>query len=481
LEFGEGLEGAAKQMKSIRTFSLRTLLIATLLIGSAGALYVNSPPWHALPDGPEADDVDVSADKKRVLTVLRKENDADEVSVLDFMTLAPVCHIRWKKFEEQFQTYRYVNDDRWILAASYSTRRGVGTGCQHARLFDANTGLEIAGPGNDARYINVPRGGRFVVAYFHERPPEIWEPGIGLKQVIDLAPVERFYDGVEVEISDQLFFTSDGSKMLGSNMERTAIWRTKDSEMLEVLQGLNGLRGLAGLLDKCKSTDERNLTRDGKKILYDSGDGLGIFDFETQLDRKFAIKGAILEDNTFSPDGTLGLSIDGLHKDGQRAQTAYLFDVKTERVLSDFPMITASWPRARWTSNRVLFRSDVSTENFVINLDHKTKVPIPNAVELSNTDRALVALKDSYGIADALTGEWLCSLPSKPFGREETLGFSEDGNVVAAFYGKSLKRWTRHHPEQWWGIAWLPETWITLAICVFLYWSVQRDKREIRN
>ncbi|HEY3323271.1 MAG TPA: hypothetical protein VGP72_22645 [Planctomycetota bacterium] len=40
--------------------------------------------------------------------------------------------------------------------------------------------------------------------------------------------------------------------------------------------------------------------------------------------------------------------------------------------------------------------------------------------------------------------------------------------------------WSRRRPEHWWGLAWLPEFWLTLLFSGALVWSVRRDRRELR-
>ena len=39
--------------------------------------------------------------------------------------------------------------------------------------------------------------------------------------------------------------------------------------------------------------------------------------------------------------------------------------------------------------------------------------------------------------------------------------------------------WERHHPECWYGLAWLPELWVTLAFTAALIYSISRDRRSL--
>ncbi|HEY3321739.1 MAG TPA: WD40 repeat domain-containing protein [Planctomycetota bacterium] len=48
--------------------------------------------------------------------------------------------------------------------------------------------------------------------------------------------------------------------------------------------------------------------------------------------------------------------------------------------------------------------------------------------------------------------------------------FDERGSLVAVCH--------RRRPEQWWGVAWLPEFWLTIVFSGGLVWSVWRDRRD---
>ena len=41
--------------------------------------------------------------------------------------------------------------------------------------------------------------------------------------------------------------------------------------------------------------------------------------------------------------------------------------------------------------------------------------------------------------------------------------------------------WRRRRPEYWWGVAWLPEFWLTVLFAGALGWSVWRDRKRIGN
>jgi WD40 repeat protein len=59
--------------------------------------------------------------------------------------------------------------------------------------------------------------------------------------------------------------------------------------------------------------------------------------------------------------------------------------------------------------------------------------------------------------------------------------FSPDGERVAVV-GRDLNGvliWHRRRPEYWWGVAWLPEFWLTFAFSAAFIWSVRRDRKTL--
>ena len=58
--------------------------------------------------------------------------------------------------------------------------------------------------------------------------------------------------------------------------------------------------------------------------------------------------------------------------------------------------------------------------------------------------------------------------------------YSPDGQrIVTASMDKTAKVWQRNHPEQWWGLACLPEFWLTFLLAGGLAMSIWRDRRKV--
>jgi len=83
-------------------------------------------------------------------------------------------------------------------------------------------------------------------------------------------------------------------------------------------------------------------------------------------------------------------------------------------------------------------------------------------------------------IWDARTGDQLARLSDgvKPV---EMVSFSDDGLQFVAWDEDHVARfYRRRRPEYWWGMAWLPEFWLTLVLGGGLVFSLWRDSRIMR-
>jgi hypothetical protein len=61
---------------------------------------------------------------------------------------------------------------------------------------------------------------------------------------------------------------------------------------------------------------------------------------------------------------------------------------------------------------------------------------------------------------------------------ETSLILTKNGDYLFA-EGNHIKQiWHRRRPEYWWGVAWLPEFWLTALFAGALVWSVWRDRKS---
>ena len=58
--------------------------------------------------------------------------------------------------------------------------------------------------------------------------------------------------------------------------------------------------------------------------------------------------------------------------------------------------------------------------------------------------------------------------------------FLTDDTVVISWFQGQAEVYHRRRPEYWWGVAWLPEFWLTVVLDVGLVFSLRSDSRIMR-
>lgn len=85
---------------------------------------------------------------------------------------------------------------------------------------------------------------------------------------------------------------------------------------------------------------------------------------------------------------------------------------------------------------------------------------------------------------DLATGKLIYTLPyDGKFGLYPVFVGSKEQFLHLSIHAGPVERlrwYIRRRPEQWWGIAWLPEFWLALVFASALVWSLWRDRRAFR-
>ena len=59
--------------------------------------------------------------------------------------------------------------------------------------------------------------------------------------------------------------------------------------------------------------------------------------------------------------------------------------------------------------------------------------------------------------------------------------FSKDHRmIVSSSYDTTARIWHRRRPYEWYGVAWLPEFWLTVVLGGGLLLSLSKDRRRLR-
>jgi WD40 repeat protein len=192
----------------------------------------------------------------------------------------------------------------------------------------------------------------------------------------------------------------------------------------------------------------------------------------------------------FSSDG---LTLIGAHQDGNwsAVQTYELKTGKTNFIklarAPDTVKLSSNGSRMftipqQWCDGKVgqdVCLWDTRTGALVARLE--TSHAKTTEASFSPDGERIVTLNNSGALQtwNATSGEWLCELTcprerlrpaSQPDGIP-SFSFSREGNKILLNNGSSFVLWERHRPEQWYGLAWLPEFWLAIGLSLGLLWS----------
>jgi WD40 repeat protein len=470
-------------------FSLRTLLILVLLIGSAGGLWHRWAPW-ALEKAIAATYAVSSVERTRFITVEEKLEESDDVALWDFESLREICRIHWAKQPDERHFYSIQGDGRWVYANACMDTTPSEMEPIRATLFDAQTGKEILDNKREARRVRVLRGGQKFVVFYEKGSPELWDAERGRLYEINDSHVRLWFGGYDFDhhYLNYLFFTPDGKRMMCSWRNTIKTWDSETGKQLHQLSGWSfGQHG------------EEYILPDGHTLIYGTHQGDQACNLITAESRKSFFDGYFVE-NALSPDGRFLITRFTDKANGN--ETVQVYDATSKLMIHKFddvripqkvthrgpghPTMEVLMPtsvRAQWAEDRALIMMEIRDQNYVIDLKTKKSTAI-NFGEAISPDGKRVMARDnnSFNIVDADTGKFLCTLYEfKSHSLTQCMGFSADGSRAAFVSGETLEIWRNRRPEAWWGIAWLPEAWLVLVTGLGLVWSLARDWKGWRR
>ncbi|HEY3319793.1 MAG TPA: WD40 repeat domain-containing protein [Planctomycetota bacterium] len=149
------------------------------------------------------------------------------------------------------------------------------------------------------------------------------------------------------------------------------------------------------------------------------------------------------------------------------------FAPDAERILVRGWNVLAVWS----TTGRSILR--IESER-TISISSKRGLDIDKRGDFSpDCSRAIsISAKGGVLVWDARDGTLITE-----FGRRGSnvrkLSFTLGGDILTAHEDLRVRRWQPRRPEYWWGVAWLPEFWMTVVFASGLGWSVWRDRRQL--
>ncbi|HEY3321108.1 MAG TPA: WD40 repeat domain-containing protein [Planctomycetota bacterium] len=409
-------------------FSLRTLTLFVLLIGSSGTLWWKWEPWAL----------------ERTL-----KGHTDSINGIDLS-----------------------RDGRRLVSASMD---------KTARVWDTQTGAEVAvlkghsGPVYPAVF--SPDGER-VISGETSGMVCLWNANTGA-QLVAL----QEHTGAIMCAS----FSPDGTKALSCDADNGAIiWDCTARKRLHALNSRVARPDPSMDTTACFSPDGTRVLTLGASCLqlWDAKTGEQLKFSEERLDQTLAA--------SYSRDGRLlaTVGVDGslLIRDAQNAKVQRQIGAPERRHVSTQAYLPAAQvifsPDAR-----LLFSGTDSTDMYILEVGSERPLAAINAdKECISGSRfspdSQLLLTTSLWSGRALiwrtrTGEQLQSLNPEPAEALHQALFSPDGTrVYAAGVSPDIQVWHRRRPEYRWGAICLPEFWLTIILASALVWSILRDRRE---
>jgi len=190
----------------------------------------------------------------------------------------------------------------------------------------------------------------------------------------------------------------------------------------------------------------------------------------------------------FLPSRVHSISNDG-HYAAIRAGTMLnVYAIRERQIISQMPGADRDEYFVWLRGNSLMF--DLANGGLYTTANSRLVYQIPNfnAGRVSpDESRILAELTETSGyrtlLLDTLSGNTLQTFPNQRISYNDFWIFPPDGEQFVTQDTKTsvLRLYRRHRPEQWWGLAWLPEFWITLALVASLAWSLRRDWHDRKS
>ena len=446
-------------------FSLRTLVCFALLCGSGVALWRNFDAWQIVAFLPLENEslrgLAISPDGKRIVTL----SDA-KLRIWDAATGSrqAVCPLAAQP--DYIPSLAYSPDNKWILCTCRPQKAdpvsGIFVGCL-IEIWNAETGekkTDIVTTEIASGTMRFSADGKRILNTSHlwevdiETQKERWTIGLSAESFMGSFPpptpeVEQKIRSAGtlqeiVELAKPFLIrcavSADG------RIATTNIFHAKYTQIWNLLDGKRIAEIPEGDWNNCLSSD-------GSILTTWNNDMLSFNQWNTKSEKQtihFDYGGGPNDDSAercLSPDGT-------------RLLIAYA----NENVLRVW---CAPELRLKWSASV----SVISDTRFYASF-------FPDGERIVHQASGPV-----IHVRDAATGRFLAEISGKTDEENGTFGASPwllapDGSMIVAVYDDSHAAiWRRHRPEWWWGLAWLPEFWVTLVCAVAFGWSVRREFR----
>lgn len=148
----------------------------------------------------------------------------------------------------------------------------------------------------------------------------------------------------------------------------------------------------------------------------------------------------------------------------------YLYNLEAKKIGERLPSWTLKECAAAYPSFSKEMLAWLAVQSGRLGMDGATPFPALQRGNRSQEERETVL--------DQVDGTPLCDLVGHMAHVSDV--FAPVGERIGSYSSdeREIRIWGRRRPEYWWGIAWLPEFWVTVVLAVALMGSVWGDGRE---
>ena len=455
-------------------FSLRTLLAAVLLIGSGGGLWWNWEPWAvscSLNFGDEGlISASLSPDGKTGVTAILPYNDSFDFPhtfKIDFWdtntaqrTATTLVSYRVSQVFPEGGDHcdlSFSADGTWIIARygfDYQLRAAVlDVSGARDRCFSDQMLMDVAFSSDNKRFTLL----------YADRPAEIRDAADGkLLSTLEHANV-RELKGREPKDYEVARISPEATRIVTftagvSSPDNEKVWDARTGRKLRDIEGFQ--------IDSkhyCKLHDNVKIS-------------VKISDVEDPKMEDQTFAGELVPiTNAISPDGLRLMT----YTAKENAFSAWIWNLKAAQSIAKVEGTNPppSYARGAWTDRNIalISRECCWIWNFAtskhVTIFGRSGVLFPNGTRLISVNG-----QDDATIWDADSGTKLAMMS----GINAVWAVSNDGMRIMASNEHNAFVWKRRRPEYWWGLAWLPEFWLTVIFACAFVWSVWKDRRDMR-
>ena len=440
------------QLRRWLQFSLRTLLLAVLLFGSATSLWWHWDPWVVRLELPIEDVQRVSFSKNGELLLISSGDDFS--STKQHRVELWNVHRRKRALQKSFPRYaspfraRFSQTEKWLVIPHFNRYSSC--------LIDSTTGEYFQFKSDD-------RPAHIDCLFDNDLKAliQIKDGNHNIVNIPDGKVLGNITFNLGPKLSPVFYISPDGKCILTPGLET----RAYDSDTAELMFRFSSDQVYWHVQFSEDSTMfwtqlERTIS------VYSTATGRKITTFEN------------IANGGFSPDGKLFVTN---HSSNEAAGIARIWRLDTLELIATLQQVPAGcW---LWFTNdgqRIGGYGDKSLHMWQLNRPEPL-VHIPDYVAADDDFLRAISLghdsdSEALWLWDTRTGKRIARLRAARLERIDRILFSPTNEHIVIHNYDNVVVWERRRPESIFGVFFLPGFWLTITFAPAFFWSLFRDR-----